>query len=121
MESNVVEVSSWWALLPFAIVIFIIWLYKTIKIYRDPDWKYAQDNNIPYRTVKEWSKACDLMDIAYIKMGDKAEEFEYRVFEQIQDKAAWLKYSEWRYTYMSEKQFKQFQKKLEKEGIMGFK
>lgn len=118
------EFSLWWLLLlPVSLfLLFLVsFLFHLFKLIRNPDWKYAQDNNIPYRTVKEWSKACDLMDIAHIKMGDKAEEFEYRVFEQIQDKAAWLKYSEWRYTYMSEKQFKQFQKKLEKEGIMGFK
>lgn len=67
---------------------------------KDLDLVYSIENHVPYKTVKEWHRVCDLMDAAYIKKGKAAESEEYEIFKSIDDKAGWLKYSEWRYSLM---------------------
>ena len=74
---------------------------KTLYVVeKDLDLVYSLENHVPYKTVKEWHRICDLMDAAYIKKGKAAESEEYEIFKSIEDKAGWLKYSEWRYSLM---------------------
>lgn len=75
-------------------------------VENDLDLIYSRENNIPYSTVKEWHKACNLMDEAYMRKGKAAEDDEYEIFKTIKDKAGWLKYSEWFYQSQYDKVIK---------------
>lgn len=77
---------------------------KTLHVIEnDLDLVYSIENHIPYKIVKGWHHACDLMDDAYKKKGKAAEDDEYEIFKTIDDKAGWLRYSEWRYTKLLSK------------------
>lgn len=109
MESNVVEVSSWWALLPFAIVIFIIWLYKTIKIYRDPEFRFSQMSGMPYKLVKEYQKAWEDIKEANRTAGRYNKEKANEIISNLSNINGWIYYSQWKL----EEQNKKFMKALE--------
>lgn len=109
MESNVAEVSSWWALLPIGIVLFAIWLYKTIQIYKDPEFRFSQMSGMPYKLVKEYQKAWEDIKEANRIAGKFDKEKTDEILSNLSDNNGWMYYSQWKLEEQNKKLMKALQ------------
>lgn len=108
MEKIILSISGWWISGFIALVLFVVWLRHTIKIYKDPEFRFSQQAGIPYALVKEYQKAWD--DIA--EAGKKSKDgYDYQkskeILSKLSDDTYWLLYSNWKHSqYMSKVQEK---------------
>ena len=96
MEQNLIELSSWWWLLAIGVVLFCVWLYRTIVIFRDPEFRFSMQSGIPYRLVKEYQQAWNDIKAANKKKGCYDSEKAKEIISNLSDIRGWNYYSKWK-------------------------